>query len=151
MGLNMSDASDKESDLDQDGIPNYIEYFYGFDASDPTDASMDADNDGLNNLNEYILGLDPRNSDSDGDGIPDGIEVNFGGLLGSPSDSVGTYILIMIYGTIMLLPAILFSQKNRIFDFIGKDRKIWNEEYIFHQDLLRNKDEKNSSKINLIL
>ena len=63
-------------DEDNDGISDYWETYYGLDNTDPSDANGDLDNDGLTNLSEYTLGTKPNNTDSDEDGLNDGAEVN---------------------------------------------------------------------------
>ncbi|WP_167812619.1 PA14 domain-containing protein [Marinobacter daqiaonensis] len=61
-------------DMDQDGLYDNWEVYYGLDPNDPTDATSDQDNDLLTALDEFWLGASPTNSDTDGDGIPDGVE-----------------------------------------------------------------------------
>ena len=61
-------------DMDQDGLYDNWETYYGLDPNDPTDTNLDQDNDLLTALDEFWLGSDPTNSDTDGDGIPDGVE-----------------------------------------------------------------------------
>ncbi|MBU2714547.1 hypothetical protein, partial [Zooshikella harenae] len=48
----------KNSDFDQDGMPDQFEIKYGLNIYQ-NDANDDADNDGLTNLEEYKQGLDP--------------------------------------------------------------------------------------------
>ena len=61
----------KDTDDDNDTIPDEWEEKYGFDPKDPTDAEEDYDQDGLTNLEEYNKGTYPDNPDSDGDGVYD--------------------------------------------------------------------------------
>ncbi|WP_440876888.1 M4 family metallopeptidase [Thalassotalea sp. PLHSN55] len=63
-------------DEDNDGMSDYWEQNYGLDPTDPSDAEGDLDNDDLSNLSEYLLGSYPNNTDSDGDTLLDGEEVN---------------------------------------------------------------------------
>lgn len=76
--LNMPPESDAVSDQDNDGMPDWFEYKYGFDAQNPGDALEDADGDGLSNLEEARLGTNPLNEDTDGDGFTDSEEVAYG-------------------------------------------------------------------------
>ena len=60
------------TDFDDDGIGNSIEYQnFCLDVFTP-DASADSDGDGLSNKDEIALGTDPCNPDSDNDTINDG-------------------------------------------------------------------------------
>ena len=68
-----------EFDNDYDGIPNYWEQLWGFDADLASDAYLDQDSDGLTNLEEFVQGTNPSESDTDGDGLKDGEEVNIYG------------------------------------------------------------------------
>ncbi|MGE0085738.1 MAG: C1 family peptidase [Desulfococcaceae bacterium] len=70
--------SDIDEDKDDDGMPDWYEFVYGFDSSNPDDAFGDADEDGLTNLKEYQIGTNPGVDDSDGDGMKDGYEVLHG-------------------------------------------------------------------------
>lgn len=57
-------------DTDSDGVPDYIEEYFGTDIS-----GDDADNDGLSDYIEiYVTGTDPLKEDSDENGINDGNE-----------------------------------------------------------------------------
>ncbi len=76
--LDIPSEGDKMSDQDNDGMPDYFEFMYGFDALDPKDALLDSDGDGLSNLEEFRLGTNPHNADSDNDGYSDSEEVAFG-------------------------------------------------------------------------
>ncbi|MBD3156381.1 hypothetical protein GF369_00990, partial [Candidatus Peregrinibacteria bacterium] len=69
---------DNMSDQDNDGMSDYFEFMYGFDARNPGDALLDSDGDGLSNLEEFRLGTNPHNTDSDNDGYSDNEEVAFG-------------------------------------------------------------------------
>ncbi|WP_153913460.1 S8 family serine peptidase [Shewanella sp. TC10] len=77
------------SDVDNDGIPDDLELYYGLDPFDPTDAQADNDGDGLTNIEEILLGTDPNNPDTDGDGVDDGTEYNNGSNPLDPNISVG--------------------------------------------------------------
>ena len=97
--MNPKDASDNNTDTDNDGLTNLEEYQHGTDPRDndtdndnmpdgwevtnsldplKNDANGDADDDGLTNLEEYQHGTDPRDNDTDNDNMPDGWEVNYG-------------------------------------------------------------------------
>jgi Zn-dependent metalloprotease/streptogramin lyase len=76
-------------DLDQDGMDDDWELFYGLDPADPADALLDGDGDGLTNLDEYLADTDPTNPDSDGDGLSDGDEVDVHGTDPTVSDTDG--------------------------------------------------------------
>ena len=69
---------DSMSDQDGDGMSDYFEFMYGFDALNPEDALLDSDGDGLSNLEEFRLGTNPHNADSDNDGYSDSEEIAFG-------------------------------------------------------------------------
>ncbi|MDO6617637.1 S8 family serine peptidase [Shewanella sp. 6_MG-2023] len=77
------------SDVDNDGIPDYLELYYGLDPFEPTDAHADNDGDGLTNLEEILLGTDPNNPDTDGDGVDDGTEYYNGSNPLDPNITVG--------------------------------------------------------------
>ncbi|MBW2541414.1 MAG: peptidase M4 family protein, partial [Deltaproteobacteria bacterium] len=62
-------------DLDNDGMDDDWELYYGLDPTDPSDAALDGDADGLLNLDEYLALTDPTNPDTDGDGLNDGDEI----------------------------------------------------------------------------
>ena len=93
-----------DGDIDQDGIPNILDYDSdddgvpdGREIEDGTDpADKDTDDDGLSDKDESYMNTDPLNPDSDGDGICDGDDptpgpaenpgdLNYGG--GEPSDA----------------------------------------------------------------
>ena len=76
--LGLPEEGDVLSDQDNDGMSDYFEFMYGFDARNPGDALEDSDGDGLSNLEEYRLKTNPLNQDSDGDGFTDSEEVAFG-------------------------------------------------------------------------
>jgi len=76
--LGLPPEGDALSDQDNDGMPDYFEFTYGFDAKNPGDALEDSDKDGLSNLEEYRIKTNPLNSDSDNDGFTDSQEVAFG-------------------------------------------------------------------------
>ncbi|MBA4336967.1 hypothetical protein C0416_04325 [bacterium] len=76
--LGLPAEGDSLSDQDNDGMSDYFEFMYGFDARNPGDALEDSDGDGLSNLEEYRLKTNPLNKDSDGDGFTDSEEVAFG-------------------------------------------------------------------------
>jgi len=68
----------ENTDLDNDGVPDWWEKVNGFDTSAPSDVSLDPDNDGLTNTEEYNYGTNPLSQDTDGDGLADAEEVAFG-------------------------------------------------------------------------
>ncbi|KGJ87024.1 M4 family metallopeptidase [Colwellia psychrerythraea] len=63
-------------DEDADGMSDYWEQSFGLDPTDASDANTDLDNDTLSNLVEFQLNTLPNNADSDTDTLPDGDEVN---------------------------------------------------------------------------
>ncbi|MEM7028117.1 MAG: LamG-like jellyroll fold domain-containing protein [Chloroflexota bacterium] len=60
------DPNDASPDADADGLPDYYEYYNGFDPEDP-----DADQDGLTDYWEAFYGTNPNRSDTDQDGLSD--------------------------------------------------------------------------------
>ncbi|UCH88460.1 MAG: hypothetical protein JSV49_09375, partial [Thermoplasmata archaeon] len=68
----------KESDIDNDGIPNDWEIRFGLDPYDHIDKDDDPDGDSLTNYQEFYNDTDPFNPDTDGDGHNDGEEVDRG-------------------------------------------------------------------------
>lgn len=69
---------ERDPDDDNDGMPDWWEIRYGLDPHSASDRNMDMDHDGLTNYQEYLNGTDPRNYDTDGDGLSDGYEVSMG-------------------------------------------------------------------------
>lgn len=68
-------------DLDDDGVPDGVELFLGFDPADPDsdgdeilDGAEDSESDEVPDWVEFVLGFDPTLADSDGDEIPDRLE-----------------------------------------------------------------------------
>jgi len=84
-------TADLSVDTDNDGISDYWEEYYSFNANDINDATVDSDADGLTNFQEFDLGTDPLSPDSDGDGINDGDEINlyYTNALNADSDKDG--------------------------------------------------------------
>ncbi len=68
----------KDSDADNDGMPNWWEEKYGLNPLNPADRNIDVDHDGLTNYQEYLNGTNPLKWDTDGDGLSDGYEVAHG-------------------------------------------------------------------------
>ena len=67
---NMKNLDIDGSDMDQDGLSNYWEQYYGTDVS-----KVDTDSDGLTDYFElYISNTSPLKSDTDGDGVSDAAE-----------------------------------------------------------------------------
>jgi subtilisin family serine protease len=62
-------------DIDNDGISDKFELFYGLDPDNPEDTSDDIDGDGLTNLEEYYYHTSPIDKDTDNDTMPDGFEI----------------------------------------------------------------------------
>lgn len=61
---------DRETDSDNDGVPDYLESYFGTSST-----SDDSDFDGLSDYVEiFVLGLDPTKADTNDDGILDGDE-----------------------------------------------------------------------------
>ena len=70
-------TDDKDTDDDNDGMPDTWEKAHALDGKNATDAKADLDGDGLTNLQEYLNGTDPKKDDTDSDGMPDGWEVRY--------------------------------------------------------------------------
>jgi len=64
-------ANNVDLDDDGDGIPDVWELTYGLEPTDASDADTDLDQDGLSNFEEFLAGTLPNNNDSDDDGIKD--------------------------------------------------------------------------------
>lgn len=88
-------GADQFMDLDNDGLPDYLEAPGGTSAADDNDSDgltnlqeyeitgsslgyEDTDGDGLNDAGEFSAGTDVFDPDSDSDGMPDGDEVLYG-------------------------------------------------------------------------
>ena len=67
-----------DDDDDNDGMSDVYETNNGLNALDDSDRDLDLDGDGLSNFEESELGTLANNTDSDGDSIPDGWEVTYG-------------------------------------------------------------------------
>jgi parallel beta-helix repeat protein len=65
----------RDSDDDNDNMPDVWEQKYDLDPLDPDDAELDLDNDKLTNKEEYLNKTDPTKSDTDGDAFPDSEEI----------------------------------------------------------------------------
>lgn len=83
-------------DEDGDGMPDDWETLYGLDPSNSTDRNWDLDKDGLSSLQEYQRGTHPGLRDSDNDFLPDRWETELGlnaasnvGLNGTSGDFDG--------------------------------------------------------------
>ncbi|MUH71373.1 hypothetical protein [Psychrosphaera haliotis] len=71
-GLNVLDITEASlADNDEDGIPNWWEDFYSLDSNDASDADTDLDNDGLSQAQEFVFLSNPNSADSDNDGLSD--------------------------------------------------------------------------------
>jgi hypothetical protein len=68
----------KETDSDNDGIPDLVEMDLGLDYKNPNDSEYDLDKDGIGTKEELEIGTDPLDNDTDGDGMPDGWEIDNG-------------------------------------------------------------------------
>ncbi|MCH4168010.1 MAG: InlB B-repeat-containing protein, partial [Streptococcaceae bacterium] len=76
---NKGQATDpNQADTDGDGMPDGWEVENGLDPTDSSDAEEDLDDDGLTNKEEYENDTNPNDKDTDGDGMPDGWEVENG-------------------------------------------------------------------------
>ena len=65
-------GNNRDSDDDNDGMGDFWEQRFGFDAVNGADASLDTDADGLLNVDEFAVGARPNLADSDMDGVVDG-------------------------------------------------------------------------------
>lgn len=67
-------AQGQTADFDDDGLPDWWENYFGFDANsaeDPNGWFADPDGDGLYNYAEYRAGTNPNQYSSSGKGLPD--------------------------------------------------------------------------------
>ena len=67
-----------DDDTDGDGMGDRYEQANGLNALSASDRNRDLDNDGLSNFQEFELGTLPNNRDSDGDSVADGTEIRRG-------------------------------------------------------------------------
>lgn len=74
------DDIDYEKDSDSDGLPDYLEDYYGTDKY-----NADSDSDGVNDLFEFVLSTDPLTPDSNGDN-----DYDSDGLTNSQESALGT-------------------------------------------------------------
>ncbi|MBD3192022.1 MAG: hypothetical protein GF308_15350 [Candidatus Heimdallarchaeota archaeon] len=92
-----------QADSDGDKMPDGFEADAGLDPLDPTDASGDLDEDGLDNYREWYFGCDPTERDSDQDGLEDGEEYwTYGthpGIADYDQDELNDYEEIILYKT----------------------------------------------------
>ena len=99
----------KDPDDDNDGMPDWWEKKYGLNPLDASDRNTDLDGDGLTNYQEYLYGTDPRNPDTDGDGLTDGYEVAHGlnPLVPNPSVKINDLLVESIILIFMFIIAII--------------------------------------------
>ncbi len=71
-------SAEPVTDGDDDGMLDSWELDNGLNPDDASDADSDLDNDGLSNLEEFTATTDPNDDDSDDDGMIDGYEVDNG-------------------------------------------------------------------------
>lgn len=74
------DDIDYEKDSDSDGLPDYLEDYYGTDKY-----NADSDSDGVNDLFEFVLSTDPLTPDSNGDN-----DYDSDGLTNAQESALGT-------------------------------------------------------------
>ncbi|WP_290518071.1 Ig-like domain-containing protein [Alcanivorax sp.] len=87
-GLDLNDASDRDTDMDGDGLSNYEEFVFGTNVAD-----SDTDSDGLTDLDEInVHNTDPLNRDTDGGNDSDGVEVANGTDPLDPDDDVSVLL-----------------------------------------------------------
>ena len=85
-------CSPSEIDSDSDGMPDFWEIQYNLNPNDPSDRDEDLDNDGLTNYQEYLQHTDPtiaELADLDNDGVSDDIDECPGTPFGEIVDSSG--------------------------------------------------------------
>lgn len=79
-------------DMDNDNIPNGVEWHYGLNADDPADALGDLDGDGINNESQYLSGralnANLVSYDADGDGMTNLFETLYGLNPNNPNDAI---------------------------------------------------------------
>lgn len=82
-------TTDLLTDNDGDGLPDWWEKDFGFDAEAKGDEVGDPDEEGLFNINEFVFSTNPLEPDTDGDGFDDYFEIkNFF----DPTSSGGTFL-----------------------------------------------------------
>ncbi|NHJ84664.1 MAG: hypothetical protein FK734_04335 [Asgard group archaeon] len=98
------------NDTDSDGMPDGFEVYGYLDPLDPSDRDLDLDFDGLTNYEEFLYGTNPHQSDTDGDYYSDYEEILYGTDPLDPFDfpdldkEVPTTSYQMIGFTIILIP-----------------------------------------------
>jgi len=80
MPTGFPDDIDYEKDSDSDGLPDYLEDYYGTDKY-----NADSDSDGVNDLFEFVLSTDPLTPDSNGDN-----DYDSDGLTNAQESALGT-------------------------------------------------------------
>ena len=102
-GDGMGDACDDDSD--GDGMPDSWEKGYGLDPLNPSDKNLDLDEDGLTNIMEYEYNTNPKEEDSDGDRWGDGREIELNTDPTDPEDHPTSLLVILLWVIIFVLVA----------------------------------------------
>ena len=100
---NPEDTPNNFIDLDNDGLPDSWEEYYGLNSSDPNDAESDLDNDGVTNIKEYQSRTSPANPKDFPTGEDNGDNRGEGGFELGKIGGIGLIYIIIFMCIILIL------------------------------------------------